>query len=111
MIKILEEILRWMRVTSIPHVKKLLTETLQKPEHKLVYSLSDGRSTREVQRLSGVDFRTVANLWNKWYKVGIVDPMPARGRGQRYCYSFSLEDFNIQIPRLTKNETKPEEKV
>lgn len=109
MIELLEKLVKWTRITGIPHVKRLLEETLKDPKHKLVYHLSDGKSTREIQRLSGVDFRTVASLWKKWYKLGLVDPMPARGRGQRYRYSFSLEDFDIKVPQSQKEKTKVRE--
>lgn len=108
MIELLEELVKWTRISGIPHVKRLLEETLEDPNHRLVYHLSDGKSTREIQSLTGVDFRTVASLWKKWYKVGLVDPMPARGRGQRYHRSFSLEDFDIKVPELQKKKRRPE---
>lgn len=48
-VELLEELVKWTRVTSIPDVKKLLVETLQNDTDKLAYHNSDGkRTSREV---------------------------------------------------------------
>ena len=41
-VELLEELVKWTKVTSIPQVKRLLTEKLVKPEEKIAYQISDG---------------------------------------------------------------------
>ena len=46
MIELLEELLKWTKVTSIPHVKKLLLEILPSDEEKKAYHYSNGQDSR-----------------------------------------------------------------
>jgi hypothetical protein len=103
-IELLEEMVKWTRVTSIPHVKKLLSEILQTDEHKIVYHHSDGERTREViGGLVNVSGPTVSNWWKKWIRTGIAELLDVQG-GTRGKSLFQLEDFDIQIPVLTTEE-------
>jgi transposase-like protein len=97
MIEILEEMLRWTRVTSIPQVKQLLLETLPSAKEKTAYHYSDGRDSRAISRATGVPFSTVARWWKRWIRAGIAEPVGAK-RGDRAKRVFSLEDFGIEIP-------------
>lgn len=106
MIGLLEELVRWTKVTSIPHVKGLL-ESLSDVE-KIAYQNSDGRSSRDVAKTVNVHFTTVSQWWRKWYTLGIVESMQVQ-RGTRYRRSFSLEDFDIKIPQLQKDEPEGSE--
>lgn len=107
-VALLEEILRWIKVTSIPHVKELLDSL--SPEEKIVYQHSDGGSSREVAKAVNVHFTTVVHWWKKWYTLGIVEAIPVK-RGVRYCRVFSLEDFDIKVPKIeeVRHESSKEE--
>lgn len=105
-VELLEELVRWTKVTSIPHVKELL-ESLPDVE-KIGYQYSDGRSSRDVAKVAKVRYDTVVKWWRKWHTLGIVEPMQVQ-RGMRYRRSFSLEDFDIKVPQLQKEKTTPEE--
>lgn len=66
-IELLEELVKWTRVTSIPYVKKLLLEILPTLEEKIAYQLSDGkRNSREVADQANISHPTIA----KWWKNG-----------------------------------------
>ena len=114
MIQLLEELVRWTKVTSIPQVKKLLEEILQSPEEKTAFQASDGSRTQgEIAKIAGVSQMTVSNYGKKWVKNGIAKPVSAMG-GQRAMRLFSLEDFGIEVPEASlkprepdKNETEP----
>jgi hypothetical protein len=96
-IEILREILKWIKVTSIPHVKKLLLELLPSDEEKLAYQYSDGRTSQEVSRLAGVSYITITRWWKTWIRAGITEAIGVKG-GERARRVFSLEDFGIEVP-------------
>ncbi len=113
-IKILTEILKWIKVTSIPQVKKLLLELLPSDEEKIAYQYSDGRTSQEVSQLSGVSYVTITKWWKIWIRAGIAEPTSVKG-GERARRIFSLQDFGIEVPSLKsvileeKTETTKEE--
>jgi hypothetical protein len=107
-IELLEELIKWTKVTSIPHVKKLLEEILTSPEEKVAYESSDGKPSQEIAALANVSFPTVTIWWKKWIKAGLAEPISSRG-GQRAKRLFSLTDFGIEVPKLShKEKTKSE---
>jgi len=97
MIELLEELVKWAKVTSIPRVKKLLLEILKSPEEKIAYQSSDGeRSSREVADQANVGQRTIIRWWQRWVKAGIAEPISVKG-GERAMRIFSLDDFGIEV--------------
>ena len=104
-LKVLEEILKWIKVTSIPNVKKLLLEMLPSDEEKIVYHYSDGRGSQKVARLAGVCFVTVTKWWKAWSRAGIAELLSVKG-GERAKRIFSLEDFGIGVPPPRKSTSQ-----
>jgi len=109
MIELLEELVKWIKVANIPSVKQLLLDTLQKPEQKIAYHASDGKTTKEVAKVANVSNFTISKWWENWTKVGIAEAVSVRGGGKRAIRSFSLDDFGIEVP-VTK-ETEEEKSV
>ena len=110
MIELLEEMLTWIKVTSIPQVKELLLDILPSDKEKIAYHFSDGeRGSQEVAKLAGVSHGAVANWWKKWARAGVAEMLSVKG-GERAKRIFSLEDFGIEVqqPRETKPEKKEE---
>lgn len=107
MIELLEEMLKWMKVTSIPEVKKLLLDILPSDKEKIAYHYSDGRDSRAIAKLAGAHFATVATWWKRWTRAGIAESIGAK-RGERARRVFALEDFGIDVP--TPKEVEPLEK-
>lgn len=102
--EILEEMLRWIKVTSIPHVRQMLDSLPL--EEKIAYHNSDGeRNSREIAKIVGVNQTTIVNWWKKWNTKGIVEPLHVK-RGIRYCHAFSLSDFDIRVPSIPKKKPK-----
>lgn len=108
MIELLEEMLKWTKVASIPNVKKLLLEILPSHEEKRAYHYSDGRDSREVAKFSGVGHVSVTRWWKTWVRAGIAKSVSAK-RGKRAKHVFSLEDFGIEVPPLKEVKPKIEE--
>lgn len=106
MIELLEELVKWTRVTSIPHVKKLLLEILTSPEERIAYQSSNGEGSKEVAKLANMSHVTVTSWWKKWVKAGIAEPLSVKG-GKRAKRVFSLEDFGIEVSIIDK--TRKEE--
>jgi len=106
MIQLLEELVRWTKVTSIPHVKTLLEQILQSPEEKIAYQASDGSKTQaEIAKITGVSQMTISNYGKKWVRNGIAKAVVTT-KGQRAIRLFSLEDFGIEVPQIVE---KPKE--
>jgi hypothetical protein len=101
-VELLEELVKWTKVTSIPNVKKLLLEILPTPEEKLAYQLSDGSETvKQVANGANVAVGTVSGWWKKWIRNGISEPISVMG-GTRARRLFSLDDFSIEIPHVVR---------
>jgi len=101
-IELLEELVKWTKVTSIPKVKEVLNELVKSPEEKIAYNSSDGeRTTREVAEIAKTNKDTVSRFWRKWIRAGIAEPFSTKG-GNRAKSLFSLEDFGIDVPELSK---------
>ena len=110
-IELLEELVKWTKVTSIPKVKKLLLEILSSPEEKIAYQLSEGKKTvKQAAKQVNAATGTISGWWKKWIKAGIAEPIPVSG-GTRARRVFSLDDFGIEVPlsrEMTSNEGKME---
>jgi hypothetical protein len=109
-IEILTEMLKWIKVTSIPHVKKLLMELLPTDQEKIAYHYSDGRTSREVSQLAGVSHMTITRWWKNWIRAGIAEAINVKGSGERAKRIFSLEDFGIEVPQIKGAEATEKEK-
>ncbi|MGC1120508.1 MAG: helix-turn-helix domain-containing protein [Candidatus Methanofastidiosia archaeon] len=96
--ELLREILKWIRFQGWQDVKQVLIETLGSEREKLMYQMSDGRSTNEISKAVGVSSMTVYNYWQRWSKIGIAEPF--EGYKGRYRRSFSLDDFGIDFPSI-----------
>lgn len=106
--EILEDIATWIKIGNIENVKKILESALKTPEQKIVYHLSDGKPTREINTSCGVSFGSINKYWNMWYKLGLMKTINVKG-GERFIKKFHLEDFGIDIPviDLKKEGQKP----
>ena len=102
-VDLLKEILKWTRFQGMISVKGVLLDTLKKDEEKVAYESSEGRGSKEVAKLAGISHQTVVNYWKKWATLGIVEPLKVRG-GLRYRRSFSLSDFDIEVPKMKVEE-------
>ena len=112
MISSIQELTKWIKVTSHAEVGKILSEQVRSESQKIVYSSSDGkRTTKELFELSGMYPADVSENWKKWTRVGIAEQVGAQG-GTRGKSLFSLEDFGIEIPKAMgktmTEKSKPE---
>lgn len=94
-LSVLQNIEKWLKVTSIPKVKEILELALTTNEAKIIYSNSDGRGQQEIAKIAKVTQPTVSNYWKKWARIGIVkESSNYKGRCERL---FNLDDFDIKI--------------
>jgi hypothetical protein len=102
-IRLLRELVRWSKFEVIPKLRTVLEQNLPSDKEKKIYELSDGeRSTRDIAKLSGVSHQTIANYWEKWSKLGIVDTTETKeGRYRRIC---SLEQVGLEVPEVKVTE-------
>ncbi len=106
-VKLLREILKWNKFAGMNQVQSVLENTLNSPEKRLAYQLSDGKNgVREVAQLSkvGSTFK-VYTLWKEWKRKGIGDTLSVRGGGDRFTRTFDLEDFGIEVPSVSQTAT------
>jgi len=99
---ILQEILKWTKFQGMQDVKKILESELDDNAKKLIYELSDGKSSPEIAKIANVTPMTVRNYWKKWSKMGIMEIHPDYKK--RYRKVFSLEEVGIEVPGLEKVE-------
>ncbi len=95
-IQLLEEVLKWTKVTSIPGVRLTLEEVLASNEERTAYQNSTGKTSREVGALVGVGHTTISRWWKRWYRTGLGEMQSVRG-GNRFIRSFNLEDFGLEV--------------
>ncbi|HKZ39910.1 MAG TPA: hypothetical protein VJ044_03060 [Candidatus Hodarchaeales archaeon] len=99
-LRVLREILKWIRFTGMKEVKSVLISALDTDQKKIIYQLSDGQiSAREIARQTALSDKTVRNYWGLWARIGVVEAIKA-GAGERYKRSFDLEDLGIEAPKL-----------
>jgi hypothetical protein len=108
MVELLKEILKWTKISSLPHVRQLLLELLPEDDNKVAYHLSDGRGSEDIAKFTGVSSSTIKRWWKIWIKAGIAGPIGVQ-RGDRAHRAFSLEDFGIAVPAIKTDSTKKEE--
>lgn len=106
-VQLLEDLVKWTKVTSIPRVKELLLEILENPEEKIVYQSSNGEGSMKVAKLANVSHVTVTKWWKKWIKAGIAVSISVKG-GKRAKRIFSLDDFGIEVPIIKKPKIEKE---
>lgn len=98
------EQLKWTRLFGLGQLKSIFEKNLISDGEKLVYEYSDGlRSTRDLERMTGVGKSTIALLWKKWFKMGLMEKSE-KYEGRRMRRSFSLEDAGIDIPPLINQQ-------
>lgn len=99
-IVLLEEILKWTRFEGNQRVKEILLDELDTDAKKIVYELSDGRSSPEIEKIVGGTSKTIRDWWKKWAKRGLTEVHP--NYKARFRKVFSLGDFGIEIPKVDK---------
>ena len=107
-LRVLREILKWIRFTGTKEVKNVLIAALDTDQKKIIYQLSNGEnSAREIASQTGISHTTVRNYWGAWTRTSIVEAVKA-GTGERYRHSFDLEDFGIEVPSIPKRAEETE---
>jgi hypothetical protein len=101
-VQLLEELVNWTKIVSIPKVKELLLSILESPAEIVAYQLSDGRASKKVAIESNVSYVTITKWWKKWIKAGIAESISVAG-GKRAKRVFSLDDFGIEVPKIMKS--------
>lgn len=71
-IELLEEILKWTRFEGNQKVKEILLDELDTDAKKIVYELSDGRSSPEIEKMADVISKTIRDWWKKWANRGLT---------------------------------------
>jgi len=105
---VLLEILKWTKFQGMRQVKQILEDNLDTETKKLVYKLSDGKSSVEISRIAKVSDWTIRNYWKSWDPIQIVEIDP-NYKG-RYRKVFSLREVGVTVPVIPKQiqESKKE---
>lgn len=106
---ILREILKWTKFEGMQKVKQVLETTLDSDVKKLIYELSDGRSSPKIAETVGVDSSTIRDYWKDWAILGIIEIHPDFKR--RYRRIFSLKEVGIQVPEVEERPEAQEEQI
>ena len=78
-----------LRAMTAHALKDVIQEELKSARNKKIYELSDGeRTMREIAKLAGCPFQTVASRWKEWAVLGLV--VESENRKGRYKKIVSL---------------------
>lgn len=97
-ISLMEEIVRLQRISVKPVFKKLVEETLDKPEKLITYELTGENSRDQIIAQTGMGAGTISSWWVEWFSKGLLEK-----DGIKYKKIFSLSEIGITIPRKFKN--------
>lgn len=94
LLQVSEEILAFTKLGAFSSTKERLEQELPSDLDRKVYQASvDGRSTREVAKMSGVSHTFAHQRWQRWDKKGLMRPYGTQeGRLERV---FNLETFGL----------------
>ena len=99
-IRLLSEILKWIKFAGMKEVKEVLVSELDTEQKKQVYKMSDGSKTNaEINKATGASAGAISGYWKKWVKKGLGEKTSVQG-GDRFVRAFDLEDFGISIPEV-----------
>ena len=107
--EILREILKWTKFEGIQKVKQVLETTLDSDIKKLIYEMSDGKSSPTIAGIVKVDPTTVRGYWKDWAILGIVEVHPDYKK--RCCRVFSLKEVGIEVPEAKESAKTKEATV
>lgn len=107
MVSLMRELVKWSKFGGKQQLKKMLIENLEQVSEKLVYEYSDGeRSTRDIERATGVSRSSVERYWDRWFKLGIVEESKKfQGRMMHIC---PLEEVGLEAPNPPTTGAAPE---
>jgi hypothetical protein len=100
-VKLLREILKWTKFAGMNQLQSVLETTLNTPQKRSAYQLSDGENgVVRIAELSkvGSTFK-VQSLWKEWRGKGLGDTVAVKG-GDRFKRAFDIEDFGIEVPKV-----------
>ena len=104
--EILKEMLKWLKFAGLKEVRSVLTSTLDTEQKRLVYHMSDGElGSVPIGKAAKISDWTVRAYWQNWGRLGIMEPIK-KGAGERYKKVFKLEDFGIELPKLSETQNK-----
>ena len=106
---LLKEMVKWTRLRGKQQAKKIIETLLNDESKRLVFHLSDGRSSPEIAKIAKVSSQTVRNYWKVWAVDGIADIHPDYKK--RYVKVFSLEEFGIEPPEISKTPKKTKDEM
>jgi len=101
-IELLQEILKWTKFEGTEKVRIVIDSELDDEIKKIVYHLSDGKSSEEIAKFVNVSSRTVLRYWKRWGKKGIMEVHPDYKR--RYRKVFSLEEIGMEPPEIAQKQ-------
>ena len=100
---ILRELLKWTKFQGMQKVKEVLESVLDNDSKKMVYELSDGRSSSNISETVELSDQSVRNYWKDWSRLGIMEVHPEYKR--RYRRVFSLKEVGIEVPQIAQSVT------
>ena len=101
MVKEILSILRVLKLAYMPQVKSSVEGLFKSDEEKLAFEYSDGRTTAELKRISGIKKDKMTSLWKAWSSYGMGTMVSVKG-GNRFVKSLSLDDLGIKVPKTRK---------
>lgn len=104
LVSVQREMLKWIRFTSLPQLKRTLESVLATAQDKSIYEMTDGRATsRSIAATLNVGKTTVIRKWMAWAQIGIVEQLDSGG----YIRLCSLTEVGIDVPQGVRADAVP----
>jgi len=98
LVELMEEMVELQKLMAMPTIKKLIGETLDKPEKMYVYEMTDGITTRDkITVETGASGGAISSWWNEWFSKGLL-----KKEGAKYKRILSLKDLGMSLPMLKR---------
>ncbi len=104
LISVQREMLRWIKFTSVPQLKRTLETVLVSDTDRRIYEMTDGAATsRSIATALNIGKTTVASKWKAWGQLGILERLES-GQYRRLC---SLSEVGIEVPQSEQETATP----
>ena len=94
-------IMRFLKLAFTPQIASFIEGIFKSDDEKIAFEHSDGRTTSELEKVSGIKKDKMTSLWKKWFSLGLGTMVSAKG-GTRFVKSLSLKELGIEIPKRKK---------
>ncbi|MGV9170372.1 MAG: hypothetical protein ACOC38_10590, partial [Promethearchaeia archaeon] len=94
-----------LRIKLISDIQPIMKKLFRDKKELIAFDLSTGRTTREIEELSGVGKDRVSKLWKRWARAGLGTRRSVSG-GMRFLRTVDPHNLGLHVPKYEGQEKK-----